>query len=58
MAKNKNRDRSQQQKAAQAAERGQQAAQQSAMEVQAKSAAEASPGDVAPEEKARRRGHE
>ncbi|MFI9025991.1 hypothetical protein [Streptomyces sp. NPDC053560] len=56
MAKNKNRDRSQKSGAAQA-ERGQQQAQKSAMEAQAKSAVEATPGDVARKHRERRFGH-
>ncbi|MFC6062388.1 hypothetical protein [Streptomyces ochraceiscleroticus] len=56
MAKNKkSRDRSQ--KAAEQAERGQQQAQQSAMEAQARSAATATPGDVARKHRERRFGH-
>ncbi|WP_199810403.1 MULTISPECIES: hypothetical protein [Streptomyces] len=57
MAKNKNRDRNQQQKGAQDAERGRQAAERSAMEAQASpQATEASPSDVARKHQ-RRFGH-
>ncbi|MFH8410603.1 hypothetical protein ACH4FX_38415 [Streptomyces sp. NPDC018019] len=57
MAKNKNRDRSQQQKGAQDAERGRQDAERSAMEAQASAqAAEATPNDVARKHQ-RRFGH-
>ncbi|WP_181138570.1 hypothetical protein [Streptomyces sp. Ru73] len=56
MAKNKNRDRSQKTAATQA-ERGQQQAEQSSMEAQSKSAAQATPGDVARKHRERRFGH-
>lgn len=53
----KNTDHSQEQKAAAQAERGQQQAQQSAMEAQAKSGAEPDPGAVARKHRERRFGH-
>ncbi|MEV0599270.1 hypothetical protein AB0I82_08235 [Streptomyces sp. NPDC050315] len=56
MAKNKKTQDSSR-KAAEQAERGQQQAQQSAMEARAKSAVEANPGDVARKHRERRFGH-
>ncbi|MGP8302470.1 hypothetical protein [Streptomyces inhibens] len=56
MAKDKKQNRSQQQKAS-AAERGQQEAQKSSMEAQAKSAATGSPSDLARKNRERRFGH-
>lgn len=56
MAKDKKQNRSQQEKAASAAERGQQEAQKSAMEAQAKSTG-ANPGDLARKNRERRFGH-
>ncbi|WP_169314212.1 hypothetical protein [Streptomyces piniterrae] len=57
MAKNKNRDRSQQQKSAPAAERGRQDAEKSAMEAHTQSAVSATPGDLARKGRERRFGH-
>ncbi|MEU9124706.1 hypothetical protein AB0C96_33470 [Streptomyces sp. NPDC048506] len=54
MAKNKNRERNQ--KSASQAERGQQDAQKSSMEAQAKSTG-ATPGDLARKNRERRFGH-
>ncbi|MEU5210694.1 hypothetical protein [Streptomyces sp. NPDC020742] len=56
MAKDKKQNRSQQQKSASAAERGQQEAQKSAMEAQARSTG-ANPGDLARKNRERRFGH-
>ncbi|WP_167538316.1 hypothetical protein [Streptomyces albofaciens] len=57
MAKNKNRDRNQQQKAGQAAERGRQEAERSAADAQASAQPfEATPSDVARKHQ-RRFGH-
>ncbi|MEV0369500.1 hypothetical protein AB0I10_06705 [Streptomyces sp. NPDC050636] len=55
MAKNKNRDRNQQ-KDAQAAERGRQNAEKSAMEAHSQSAA-TTPGDMARKSREKRFGH-
>ncbi|MGW1377231.1 hypothetical protein ACWD6P_23600 [Streptomyces sp. NPDC002446] len=56
MAKDKKQNRSQQQKAASAAERSQQDAQKSAMEAQSKSTG-VTPGDLARKNRERRFGH-
>ncbi|WP_425834953.1 hypothetical protein [Streptomyces fractus] len=56
MAKNRKQNRHQQKAAAQAAE-PQEQARSSAMEAQAKSAVEATPGDVARKHRERRFGH-
>ncbi|MET8474617.1 hypothetical protein ABZY90_30160 [Streptomyces sp. NPDC006422] len=56
MAKNRSKQNRQQQKAAQAAQ-PQEQAKSSAMEAQAKSAVEATPGDVARKHRERRFGH-
>ncbi|UQA96017.1 hypothetical protein [Streptomyces halobius] len=55
MAKSKNRDRSQQQRAS-AAERGRQEARRTAMEAQTKST-DVTPGDLARKNRERRFGH-